>query len=67
LKQLFLKLGDDLFGRSYLQSLKDNKINTDYVFFTDKAATGVAPIMVDKNGSSFLNHYFIYFNDNLLT
>jgi ribokinase len=48
--KFFLKLGQDIFGKDYLQNLKENNIDTDCVFFTDQAATGVAPIIVDKNG-----------------
>lgn len=36
-----LQLGDDVFGRDYLKNFKDNNINTDHVFITDKAATGL--------------------------
>ncbi|CAF3978297.1 unnamed protein product [Rotaria magnacalcarata] len=44
------KLGNDIFGKEYLESLKQLGINTDHVSITDEAATGVAPIIVDKDG-----------------
>ena len=46
-----LKLGNDIFGKNYLQNLEENNIKTDHVTFTDQASTGVAPILVDDNGS----------------
>jgi hypothetical protein len=30
-----------VFGRDYHQNFKDNNINTDHVFFTNDAATGI--------------------------
>ena len=43
-------MGNDVFGRDYLDNFQKNHIRTDYVFTTDQAATGVAPIYVDKDG-----------------
>jgi len=40
-----------VFGRDYLQNFKDNNINTDHVFFTNDAATG---IFYKKNINNFL-------------
>jgi len=45
------KLGNDIFGKNYLQNLEENNIKTDHVTFTGEASTGVAPILVDDNGS----------------
>jgi sugar/nucleoside kinase (ribokinase family) len=44
------KLGNDVFGKDYVENFKKNNINTKHVFFTNEAATGVAPICVDNNG-----------------
>ncbi len=44
-----------MFGKDYLENFKNNKIQTDHVFITDEAATGVAPIFVDENGLFYLN------------
>lgn len=46
------KVGKDLFGDNTIQNFKDNGINTDYVFSTDKAMTGAAPICVDETGQN---------------
>ena len=45
-----LKLGNDVFGKDYLDNFKANSINTTNVFISNEAATGVAPIYVDENG-----------------
>jgi sugar/nucleoside kinase (ribokinase family) len=39
-----------MFGENYLENFKTNQINTDHVFVTDQASTGVAPIFVDEKG-----------------
>lgn len=44
------KLGDDVFGKDYLNNFKQNSIDISHVKVTDQAATGVAPIYVDQNG-----------------
>eukprot|EP00041_Stephanoeca_diplocostata_P024372 m.616180 g.616180 ORF g.616180 m.616180 type:complete len:234 (+) comp22513_c1_seq2:153-854(+) len=46
------KLGDDSFGRDTLENYKTNGVNTDSVFITSEAATGVAPIAVDATGEN---------------
>ena len=46
------KLGEDVFGKQTIENFKNCGINTDYVYFTDKASSGVAPISVDKNGNN---------------
>ncbi|CAF4883822.1 unnamed protein product [Rotaria sp. Silwood1] len=46
------KLGDDIFGKEYLDNLKQLGVNTDHVSITKEAATGVAPIIVDKEGQN---------------
>lgn len=57
------KLGNDVFGRDYLENFRKNKIRTEFVFITDDAATGVAPIVVDKNGD---NSILVILGANLL-
>lgn len=57
------KLGNDVFGKDYLENFRKNKIRTEYVFTTDDAATGVAPIVVDKNGD---NSILVILGANLL-
>ncbi len=49
-KFFICKLGNDVFGKDYVENFKKNNINTKHVFLTDEAATGVAPICVDNNG-----------------
>ena len=57
------KLGDDIFGKNYLENFKENKIDTSRVFISDRAATGVAPICVDQNGE---NSIIVILGANLL-
>ena len=45
------KLGKDTFGDVALKTMKDLKMNADYIFQTDEAETGAALIMVDENTS----------------
>jgi len=49
---MITKLGEDVFGKQTIENFKNCGINTDYVYFTDKASSGVAPISVDKNGNN---------------
>jgi len=44
------KLGQDIFGENTLKNFQAWGINTDYVYFTDQAFSGVAPIAVDPEG-----------------
>ncbi|CAF1598205.1 unnamed protein product [Rotaria sp. Silwood1] len=57
------KLGDDIFGKEYLDNLKQLGVNTDHVSITKEAATGVAPIIVDKEGQ---NSIIVILGANLL-
>ncbi|CAF0838220.1 unnamed protein product [Brachionus calyciflorus] len=57
------KLGDDIFGKNYLDNFKENKIDTSRIFITNLAATGVAPICVDRNGE---NSIIVILGANLL-
>lgn len=57
------KLGNDIFGRDYLDNFKKNNVKTDFVFTTEEAATGVAPIVVDENGN---NSILVVLGANLL-
>lgn len=45
------KLGKDTFGNVALETMKNLKMNADYIFQTDEAETGAALIMVDENSS----------------
>ena len=44
------KLGQDIFGENTLKNFQAWGVNTDYVYFTDQAFSGVAPIAVDPQG-----------------
>lgn len=57
------KLGDDVFGKEYIENLKQLGVNTDQVSSTNEAATGVAPIIVDKQGR---NSIIVILGANLL-
>jgi len=46
------KLGNDIFGKQTLENFKSLNITTEFVFMTDKAPSGVAPIWVSKEGSN---------------
>ena len=50
IKFCLFKLGNDVFGKDYLNNFKANNINITNVFISNEAATGVAPIYVDENG-----------------
>jgi ribokinase len=47
---MIAKLGNDIFGKQTLENFKNTNVDTEYVYFTDKASSGVAPISVDKSG-----------------
>lgn len=49
---MITKLGKDIFGEQTLENFKSLAINTDHVYFTNKASSGVAPISVDKEGNN---------------
>ncbi|XP_059177979.1 ribokinase-like [Physella acuta] len=46
------KLGDDVFGKSYFENLKDNNVNCDHVQRVTGEATGIASIFVGDDGSN---------------
>jgi ribokinase len=46
------KLGRDTFGEGTLKNFEELGVDTGYVFFTDDAASGVAPIFVDPAGNN---------------
>ncbi|XP_069117064.1 ribokinase-like [Argopecten irradians] len=46
------KLGDDTFGKDYIQNFKDNQVMIDHVEVTSEAGTGVAPICVNEQGQN---------------
>lgn len=46
------KLGNDSFGKSYLDALKKEQIITDFVGLTSEALTGLAQIIVEDSGQN---------------
>lgn len=44
------QVGEDAFGTHIMESLKKNGVNTDYVFRTKKANTGLAFVSLDASG-----------------
>lgn len=48
------KLGNDVFGADTLKNYQAQGIDTTWVFFDEKAASGVAPIFVDDNAQNFI-------------
>ncbi|XP_046372098.2 ribokinase-like isoform X2 [Haliotis rufescens] len=49
------KVGDDSFGKNYIQNFKDNNIDIGHVGVTADASTGVAPITVSDDVKSIFN------------
>lgn len=49
--KLVTKLGRDSFAEVALDKLKEENMDTDYIFFSDEEPTGTALIMVDENTS----------------
>lgn len=45
------QVGEDAFGEHILDSLKENGVNTDYVFQTKRANTGLAFVSLDRTGN----------------
>ncbi len=48
------KLGSDVFGQGTLKNFQEQGIDTKWVLFDDKLASGVAPIFVDDNAQNFI-------------
>ena len=48
------KSGNDVFGADTLKNYQAQGIDTTWVFFDEKAASGVAPIFVDDNAQNFI-------------
>lgn len=48
------KLGKDVFGADTLKNYQAQGIDTTWVLFDEKAASGVAPIFVDDNAQNFI-------------
>ena len=46
------KLGDDVFGRDTLANYQKLGFNEKFIYFTDEASSGVAPITVDGDGNN---------------
>ena len=46
------KLGRDMFGDNTLENFKSLGVDTEYVYFSDNAFSGVAPIAVDPEGNN---------------
>lgn len=51
---VLFQLGNDSFGQEFLDSLKNNKINTDHVHITKDVSSGMAQITVAENGERLL-------------
>ncbi|XP_033733694.1 ribokinase-like [Pecten maximus] len=49
---MIAKVGDDTFGKDYIQNFKDNEVMIEYVGVTSEAGTGVAPICVNQEGQN---------------
>lgn len=47
-------MGDDGWGRDYLQNLKDQNVNTDFVVKIKNETTGIAQITVDDCGNNHI-------------
>ncbi len=48
--KLFTCLGDDVFGRLYLENLKKSGLNLDYIKVIKTSSTGIAVVNVDSSG-----------------
>jgi len=46
------KVGNDIFGQQTIEGLKNENINTDYVFVDEEAPSGTALIMVNEDGEN---------------
>ena len=46
------RLGDDNFGRDYLDNFREIGLDTSHVRITDRASTGVAPIWVEQTSGN---------------
>lgn len=46
------RVGDDLFGKAYIDNFKEQGIDTSHVMVTPGVSTGVAPIFVDSSGQN---------------
>ena len=49
------KVGNDMFGDEAVEHYQQESINTDWIFRSPSAATGVALILVDKNGENLIS------------
>ena len=49
------KVGNDIFGKQALQGFIDVGINTDFVFIDSDNASGIALILVDRNGENSIS------------
>ncbi|MFX0022916.1 MAG: ribokinase [Candidatus Hermodarchaeota archaeon] len=55
-KTIFIgKIGNDLFGDQMVSRLKDEGVNMDYVIRDPKNPSGVAFILIDKNGENMIS------------
>lgn len=53
------KVGNDDFGKSVVNTIKQSGVNTEYVFVSDSAPTGIADIQVQSNSSGTENRITI--------
>ncbi|MDO4558692.1 MAG: ribokinase [Planctomycetia bacterium] len=49
------RVGDDVFGNEAVEHYQKESINTDWIFRSTTAATGVALILVDRNGENLIS------------
>lgn len=49
------KVGKDAFGEETKRNFEENGVGTKYLFSTDKAPSGVAPITVDGKAIFLIN------------
>ncbi len=49
------RLGNDIFGQNAIEGFKGHKINTDHITIDDETPSGVALIMVDKQGENCIS------------
>lgn len=46
------QVGDDIWGQKYIDNLKQEKVETQYVEITENTSTGVAQIIVSEPGDN---------------
>lgn len=46
------QVGDDIWGQKYIDNLKKEKVETQYVEITENSSTGIAQIIVSESGDN---------------